>query len=185
MSGAPRASRARDESVWSRRVVAPIIAQLRQGITPEEVALTIALGLVLGVFPILGATTLLCGTAATWLRLNQPVIQVVNYLAYPAQLAAIIPFYRAGESLFRQPHLPLSIPMMIEHFRADTGKFFGDFGLVAVQGIVVWCLMAPLVAVAAYHVLRPALRALARRANVATRPGAGTATRRVRAIATW
>ena len=150
------------QSVWTRRVVTPLVNQLRQGITPEKISMTIALGLVLGVFPILGATTILCGLAAVRLGLNQPIIQLVNYVAYPLQLLALIPFYRAGETLFRQPHLPLSIPMLIERFRADTGKFFGDFGLVAVQGIVVWCLLAPIIAGAVYFTVRPPLRALAR-----------------------
>ena len=150
------------QSVWARRVVTPLVNQLRQGITPEKISLTIALGLVLGVFPILGATTILCGLAAVRLGLNQPIIQLVNYVAYPLQLLALIPFYRAGETLFRQPHLPLSIPMLLERFRADTGKFFADFGLVAVQGIAVWCLVAPIIAGAVYFSVRPPLRALAR-----------------------
>ena len=146
------------------RAIGVIDRQLRQGVTPEQVALTIALGLVIGVFPILGATTILCGIAAAVLGLNQPIIQLVNYVAYPAQLVALIPFYRAGESLFRQPHLPLSIPMLMDRFRDDAGKFFSDFGIVAVEGIVVWCLIAPIVAATIYYVTRPSLRVLARRA---------------------
>src|SRR5258706_253132 len=86
-------------SFWQRRVVIPILNQLKQGITPEKIALTIALGALLSVFPILGATTLLCSLAAFALRLNQPIIQVINYLAYPLQIALLIPFYRAGERL--------------------------------------------------------------------------------------
>lgn len=70
------------ESWWRRRIVAPVIAQLKQGATPEKLALTVALGFVLGVFPILGSATLLCGLAAWALRLNQPVIQIVNYLQF-------------------------------------------------------------------------------------------------------
>ena len=94
-------------SFWQRRVVAPIVVQLRQGITPEKIALTIALGgLVLSLFPILGSTTLLCGLAAVVLRLNQPIIQTVNLLAYPLQLALLIPFYRAGERLFGRRSRP-------------------------------------------------------------------------------
>ena len=50
-------------SFWHKRIVGPIVAQLRQGIAPEKVALTIALGMVLGVFPILGSTMLLCALA--------------------------------------------------------------------------------------------------------------------------
>jgi len=49
---------------WQRRIITPIANQIRQGITPEKIALTIALGLLLSVFPILGATTILCGLAA-------------------------------------------------------------------------------------------------------------------------
>ena len=124
------------------RLVAPIVRQFRQSVTPEQIALTIALGLAIGVFPILGATTILCAIAAVVLRLNQPIIQLVNYVAYPAQLVTLIPFYRAGESLFNRPHLPLSIPMLMDRFRDDAGKFFSDFGIVAVYGILVWCLIA-------------------------------------------
>ena len=51
-------------SFWRRRVVEPIAGQLKQGITPEKIALTIALGMALGIFPILGSTMLLCALAA-------------------------------------------------------------------------------------------------------------------------
>jgi len=151
-------------SFWKRRVVAPIVGQLRQGTTPEKIALTIALGGVLGIFPILGSTTILCGLAAYWLRLNQPIIHLVHYFAYPAQLALLIPFYRAGSTLFGQPHIPLSLSFLIDRFRADAWQFLGDFGMIGVRGIVVWCLVAPLLAAAVYFALRPPLRALARTA---------------------
>ena len=156
----------RKQSLWTRRVVAPIVAQLTQGVTPEKIALTIALGLALGIFPVLGATTILCAVAAGWLKLNQPIIQLVNYAVYPVQVFAIIPFYRAGETLFRQPHTPLSIPMLVERFRADSAKFLVDFGMIAVEGVVVWCLLAPIVMSAVYFLMRPSLRALAGRARV-------------------
>ncbi len=148
---------------WQRRVVAPILGQLRQGITPDKIALTIALGMVFSLFPLLGATTILCGLAALLLRLNQPIIQLVNYLAYPLQLLLLIPFYRAGETLFQRPHVPLSISFLFERFRADAWQFLKDFGVIALQGIAVWCLVAPLGAAAIYFLVRPPLRALTRR----------------------
>lgn len=149
-------------SFWQRRIVAPIVAQFRQGITPEKIALTIALGLVLALFPILGSTTILCALAAVLLRLNQPIIQLVNYLCYPLQIALLIPFYRAGE-WFGTPHLDLSIPQMIERFRAGPWQFMLDFGLIALGGIAAWGVLAPLAAGALYVSLRPVLRALAAR----------------------
>ena len=143
---------------WKRRIVAPILAQLKQGATPEKLALTVALGFVLGVFPILGSATLLCGLAAWGLRLNQPVIQLINYLAYPAQLALLIPIYRAGSDLFGIPHIPLSIPFILERFSADVGKFLADFGMIAVRGIVVWMLTAPVVTALIYFSVRPLIQ---------------------------
>jgi len=158
-----RAVPAASQSFWSRRIVTPIVRQLKQGVTPEKVALTIALGIAIGLFPIIGATTILCGVAAAALRLNQPIIQLVNYFVYPAQLAALIPFYRAGESLFNRPHMSLSIQLLMDRFKAGAGQFFADFGIIAAHGVVVWCLVAPMLAVAVYYLTRPPLRVLARR----------------------
>lgn len=146
-----------------RRVVAPVLAQLRQGTTPEGIALTLALGGVLGIFPILGATTLLCAVAGVWLRLNQPTIQLVNYGVYPAQLLLLIPFYRAGETLFGAPPVPLvDVPELIARFTADPGRFVVDYGKVGLYGVAVWALLAPLLATLIYLVLRDPLRAAAR-----------------------
>jgi uncharacterized protein (DUF2062 family) len=47
---------------------------------PRKISLCIALGFALGVFPVLGMTTLLCAFSAFALRLNLPAIQVVNFL---------------------------------------------------------------------------------------------------------
>jgi uncharacterized protein (DUF2062 family) len=47
-----------------RRVVDPILRLMTQGITPEKIALSLAFGIVLGVFPMLGSTAILCVVAA-------------------------------------------------------------------------------------------------------------------------
>jgi uncharacterized protein (DUF2062 family) len=150
--------------LWHRRVVAPILAQLKQGITPEKIALTLALGVALGIFPILGASTLLCVIAGVALRLNHPVMQLVNYVAYPVQVLLLIPFYRAGERLFGATPVPIAdVEQLVDRFRAGPWQFVLDYGRVGIYGIVVWCLIAPPLAVLAYLALKPALEALARR----------------------
>lgn len=147
---------------WTQRIVEPVIAQLRQGITPEKIALTLALAAALGIFPILGATTALCGIAALLLRLNQPLIQLVNYLLTPVHLVLLLPFYRAGEILFGQPHVPIfSVTELLARFEAGPWQFVLDYGLVGVYGIVAWGLVAPLLVALLYGALRPLLRRLA------------------------
>lgn len=153
--------------------MAPLLAQLRQGITPEQLALTLALGAVLGVFPILGATTALCAVAGIALRLNQPIIQLVNYLLYPLQIALLLPFYRAGEKLFGAEPVPIfSVTELITRFQAGPGQFMLDYGSVALYGITVWALLAPVAAGLIYLLARPPLRAAAARLRPAP-PDAG------------
>ncbi|MGQ0528278.1 MAG: DUF2062 domain-containing protein [Panacagrimonas sp.] len=149
-------------SWWQRRVLAPILGQLRQGITPQQIAFTIAAGTVIGIFPILGTTTLLCAVFGLTLRLNQPIIQLVNYLVYPLQIALLFPFYRAGEWLFQQDPVPfLSITELAQRFSTDPLQFMLDYGLVALFGVVVWLLTAPLLFAALYFALRTPIQALA------------------------
>ena len=153
-----------ESGFFQTRVVAPILAQLKQGITPEKIALTLALGSVLGVFPIIGATTALCALIAWRLKLNQPIIQLINYLMYPVHLLLLLPFYRAGETLFGQPHLPIfSITELAHRFQADPLRFLADFGMVGIYGVVVWCLVAPPTVAALYFLLRGPLRAMSAR----------------------
>src|SRR5438046_264647 len=100
------------QSFFYRKVILPIIDLMRQGITPEKIALSLAFGIGLGVFPVLGSTTILCALAAIVFRLNLPSIQLVNYFVYPLQLGLLIPFLRFGEILFRSPHVSLSLTII-------------------------------------------------------------------------
>jgi uncharacterized protein (DUF2062 family) len=145
---------------WRERVVGLIGAQLTQGVTPQKVALTIALGINLAMFPILGSTTLLCAAVAFWLKLNQPIIQLVNWLAYPLQFAMLLPFIRIGEWLTRAPKVNFSIPQMLQRFHDAPGKFLGEFGMTGVHGIIAWLLIAPVLSALIYFTLLPPLKKL-------------------------
>ena len=68
---------------WSRRVLGPVLGLLRQGLSPEGIALSLAFGLAAGIFPVIGATTLLGLAIGPLLRLNQPALQLASWLAYP------------------------------------------------------------------------------------------------------
>ena len=73
---------------------------LSQGISPERLALTLALGFAIGCLPMIGIPTALCLVIAFGLRLNVPAIQVANYAAMPLQIALIFPFVRLGSWMF-------------------------------------------------------------------------------------
>ncbi len=144
--------------LFQRRVLVPIRDLLRQGITPEKVALSVACGVVLGVFPVIGATTILCALAAIALRLNLPAIQMVNYVAMPLQLALLLPLMRLGESLFRAPRLQLSLPQILEMIRADASYAIATLWVSTMYAIVAWLILAPVGAATIYFLLRVPLR---------------------------
>jgi uncharacterized protein (DUF2062 family) len=92
-----------------RRLGAPLLALLRQGVTPGKLAASLALGVAIGLVPVLGVSTALCALAALVLRLNLPAIQAVNYLLTPLQLLLIIPQLRFGEWLLQAPPFPVTL----------------------------------------------------------------------------
>jgi len=83
------------------KVGKPILIFLGQGISPEKLSLSIAVGAVIGILPIVGVTTLIGFAIAIIFRLNIPVVQLLNYLVYPLQLILIIPFISLGAFIFQ------------------------------------------------------------------------------------
>jgi uncharacterized protein (DUF2062 family) len=146
------------EGFVHRRLVRPIVDLLRQGVAPEKIALSLALGMALGVFPVLGSTTALCALAALVLRLNLPAIQIVNYFVYPLQIGLLIPFFRLGERLFRAPHLPLSVPQIYAMMHASMWDAIRSLWTTTWHAILVWCLLAPVFVALACAILVPVLR---------------------------
>jgi uncharacterized protein (DUF2062 family) len=149
------------KAFWRERVLALIAAQFTQGVTPQKIALTMALGISLGIFPILGATTMLCVIAGVWLKLNQPVIQLVNWLVSPLQLSLILVFVRLGEWLMRAPRVSFSIPELLRKFHESPARFFREFGLTGVHGLVAWLVLAPCLTASLYFLLLGPLKKLA------------------------
>jgi uncharacterized protein (DUF2062 family) len=146
---------------WRERIVALIMAQLMQGVAPQKMALSIALGFSLGVIPVLGVTTALCAFAAIRLKLNQPVIQLVNWLVYPLQLAWLLIFVRIGEWITRAPQMSFSLPELVQKFHESPGRFFQEFGVSGLHGLIAWLFIAPFLTAIIFLVLLSPLKKLA------------------------
>lgn len=135
------------------RVRASCVALLRAGMTPRRLALCLALGAGISVFPILGVATPLLAMLALALRLNLPLIQLVNYAGTPFQWLLIVPFLRLGEWVCGAEPLPLSPPEIVALLRTDAAGFFREFTMAAVYAVVGWAVSAAPLALLAYRVL--------------------------------
>lgn len=163
---------ARLEQAARSKVLAPILEQLTQGLSAETIALTIAVGVCIAIIPIIGVTTALSFLAAWALRLNQPIIQAINWTSYPLQLLLIVPFIRLGEKIFRAPRMRFSLEQLVAMARADPLATVRTLGATFGHAAVAWLLCSPVIVGTIYLVLRPAMQALARRLRAAREAGA-------------
>ena len=154
-------------SFWQRRVRDPLVALFVQGLTPDKVALTLAVGSACALFPFLGFTSLLTFGVGLWLRLNQPLLQTFNQLLGPVQLLLIVVYVRIGEWLWRAQDSKFTIAEMLRVFReASIGDFMRTFGWVGVHAFTAWVLTAPALIAIVYFSVRPALSRLASKTKV-------------------
>ena len=137
-----------------------LIAFLKMGITPEKLALCIALGCAFGMIPAIGTTTILCALTAFILRLNLAAILAVNYFVYPIQLALLLPFIRAGEWLFGSKQLDLSADLIQRMMKDNLLQTAVSLGPTMIHALLAWLLIAPAIVAAIYFLMRPLLRRL-------------------------
>ena len=139
----------------------PLAGLLRQGLAPEQLALTVALGVAAGLVPVLGAISAVAALVALRLRLNMAALQLVSHLMTPLQLVLLLPLLRQGARLLgtaQQQNLTLT---QVRHLLAhDWRAALHLLWRAELGAIVLWLLgSAPLVAVL-YFTLRPLFRRL-------------------------
>ncbi len=147
-------------------VVSKLAAQIRtiltQGVTPQELALALTLGLALGITPVLGSTTLLCAAAAASLRLNLPAMQVVNWITYPLQLVLLIPFLRLGAWLFGV-EFALPLEHVVHLVTTQPWRAIVELWTATIHGLVAWAALSAVLAVPIYRVILALLGRVSKR----------------------
>lgn len=120
-------------------------------------------GLLLGIFPVVGVTTLMMGAISVRWRLNLPLMLALSYVIYPLQIILMIPFVRVGERLTGSTAIDFSLDSLGRAFEAN---FFGalmDLGAANLQAIVGWCLITLPIGALLYLGLIPLFRFLLNR----------------------
>lgn len=135
---------------------------LQQGSSPEKMALGLAIGITIGIMPLLGATTLLCTLLAFRFRLNMAFLQLVNYVVYPIQLLLYIPFLRIGAGLFSSEKFNYSLEDITHMLATDALGTIGKFFMVNLCGLLLWLILAPVLFALSYFIGRTVFRSMAK-----------------------
>lgn len=146
---------------WQRRLGDPVRALLTQGVTPDKLSATFAVGTAASLFPFLGFTTTFNILLGLWFRMNQPLLQVINYLLTPLHLVMILVYVRVGEWIWFAHDEHFSVADMLRSFHElSVEDFLRRFAWAGVHAFTAWALSVPLIIGVLYYALRPVLRRL-------------------------
>ena len=132
-------------SFLHRRIVHPLIDLLRYGTSPRRLAWSIAIGIAIGINPLLGSTTVLSLAVAGLFRLNLVASQLATHLSYPLEIALFFVFIRTGNFFFHTGRIPFhrdALLSAVRHHPFDTTRLLWTWEWHALIVWAVFCLIA-------------------------------------------
>jgi len=123
----------------------------KQGLSPHELALSIATACFWGVIPIIGIATPAVTFSAIKAKLNLPLILFVTYLLSPFHIGLFVPFVIAGEWIVGAEHVPFTFEVMRTSFQTDVLGMIQERGLQILYGLIGWLVITAPIAVLVYY----------------------------------
>lgn len=123
------------------KILRPLLRLLRGGVTPRRLAWSLALGIVVGINPSVGLTTLVVVVLAWTLGLNQVASQIGVHAAAPLHLLLFIPFIQLGVHLFHTRQLPMSRRQM-EHLSHHPLRLLHEIWQWEWHALIIWGVLA-------------------------------------------
>ena len=123
------------------RVLRPLLRQLRGGVTPRRLAWSLALGMVIGINPSVGLTTILVIMLAWSFGLNQIASQIGTHVVAPIHLLLFVPFIELGVYLFHTRRLPMD-RKQIEHLSHHPWRLVHAIWQWEWHALIVWGIAA-------------------------------------------
>lgn len=124
-----------------KKIKEKAVALIFEGLSPEKVSLAVTFGVLLGIFPVLATTSILCLFAGKVLKLNHILLQVVNQAVYPLQLLLLIPFIQFGRTLLGKGKTQIGAGDIMNSSRWGDVSFYTDIAMQQIYGVFFWSLL--------------------------------------------
>ena len=148
---------------WFRcHVLRPLLRALRGGVTPRRLAWSLAFGMVVGINPSVGLTTVLVVLVAWVLGLSKAASLIGSHVVAPLHLLLFIPFIDLGVHLFHTRKLPMD-RRQLEHLSHHPLLLVRNIWEWEWHALVIWGLVAAVAMPVLALYLRRALVVLLRR----------------------
>ena len=122
-------------------VLKPLLRLLRGGVTPKRLAWSLALGMMIGINPSVGITTVAVILLAWIFGLNQVASQIGTHVVAPLHVLLLLPFIQAGVYLFRTHRLPMT-RRQLEHLSHHPLRMLHQLRLWEWHALVIWAAIA-------------------------------------------
>jgi|GEM_PF-189619 uncharacterized protein (DUF2062 family) len=126
---------------FTQKVLIPFRLVPKDGLTAEKLALSITIGIISGIFPVIGMTTILSLFLTMLFRQNLLVVQSVQWILALFQVLLIIPFMQFGAYLLSQDaHITI---VQINHaFHNGMISGIKTVGIFHLYAILTWVILA-------------------------------------------
>lgn len=129
------------------------IELFKRSSSPKELAKAASLGVLCGLFPVMGLSTLLCLAIGKSLRLNLPIMIAVSYLVLPVQITLVYFFIQTGTALFSSDP-PVDYSYFVELMDKDPFTIAGSLGYSLLLGVFSWLLISSVAYLPITHLFR-------------------------------
>ena len=140
---------------FKRKIIDPLLSLLKQGVAPDRLALCVAVGVAIGLIPVLGVSTLLATGIALVFKLNLPAIQIAQMSMSAFQLLLIVPFVRLGEWMTQAAAQPVSISAGLALMKQGVWHAVVVLKDAILHASIAWIVVAPIGIFILYRLLKP------------------------------
>jgi len=126
----------------------------KEGLTAEKLAFSITIGIVSGLFPVIGATTLVSVLLTVLFRQNLMIVQAVQWILGLAQVFLIIPFMQLGAFILNHHGLHITMHQISNAFAPGFLSGIKTVGVLHLYAIMTWSILAIPAGAISYFVFR-------------------------------
>jgi len=124
------------------KILIPFRLVPNEGLTAEKLAFSITIGIVAGLFPVIGTTTVVSVLLTLLFRQNLMIVQAVQWLLGLAQVFLIIPFMQLGAFILNQRGLHITMHQMSIAFAPGFLSGIKTVGVLHLYAIMTWLILA-------------------------------------------
>ncbi|MFT5473363.1 MAG: hypothetical protein ACI856_001695, partial [Kiritimatiellia bacterium] len=105
-----------------------ILDYLKAGMSHRKISFAVALGIIIGIFPIYGLSSAMCLGLAWATRLNTPIMIASVYSMSFVKPLLIIPFIKLGEWIFQAQPMGITLASLTKRFAEAPLHTLAEFG---------------------------------------------------------